>query len=104
MWEEKRYPANWLEMARECKERAEWRCQHCTVEHGTERLSKRTGQPYQVRLAAAHLDHDPENCDPRLAALCPSCHGRYDWTWREREADIKLERMKHHLRLKRKQR
>ena len=104
MWKPKRYPANWPQMARACKEQADWQCQDCTVEHGAQRVGKRTGKPYRVALAAAHLDHDPENPDPRLAALCPSCHGRYDWRWREREDRVKLERMKHQMRLKQQKR
>lgn len=105
MWKAKRYPANWSEMAHRCKENAGWCCEHCTVPHGTERLSKRTGNPYQVHLAAAHLDHDPPNPDPRLAALCERCHGRYDWQHREREAQVNLERLKHQMLLEqRKQR
>jgi hypothetical protein len=101
MYKQDRYPENWPHMARECKERANWQCQHCTVEHGAQRVGKRTGNPYRVALAASHLDHDPENPDPRLAALCPECHGRYDWNWRARQADVKLERLKHNMQLKR---
>jgi len=28
-------------------------------------------------------------------------HGRYDWNWRARQADVKLERLKHKMQLKR---
>ncbi|HEU5382998.1 MAG TPA: hypothetical protein VFV38_46925 [Ktedonobacteraceae bacterium] len=100
MWKRKRYPENWPQMARECKELAHWQCQHCTTPHGTEKIGKRSGKPYRVVLAASHLDHDPENPSPRLAALCPECHGRYDWAYHERQERGKLERMKHRMLLK----
>lgn len=95
-----RYPQNWPHLARECKEQANWQCEHCAVPHGTPRVGRRTGRPYRVALAASHLDHDPENPDPRLAALCPSCHGRYDWSYYERQEQTRLERMKHRMLLK----
>lgn len=31
-----------------------------------------------VILSAAHLDHDTQNPEPRLAALCQSCHLKHD--------------------------
>lgn len=34
--------------------------------------------PQRFTLTVAHLDHDPENPDARLAALCAPCHLRYD--------------------------
>jgi hypothetical protein len=60
-------------------------------------VSERTGVVYQVRLAAAHLDHDPWNPHPRLAALCPACHARYDYSSRERRRWLELEVLRHHL-------
>ena len=91
------YPDNWDELAWACKERARWRCEFCGIEQGTTVVSKRTGLVYPVYLAAVHLDHDPWNPTPRLAALCPSCHGRYDYSWRERERWIALEEFRHRL-------
>lgn len=76
-WRRERYPSNWGEMARECKEKARWQCEGCKVLHGAMRMSIK-GEMYRVVLAAAHLDHDPENPSPRLAALCQRCHLRYD--------------------------
>lgn len=33
----------------------------------------------RIVLTVAHLDHQPENCDPsNLRALCQRCHNRYD--------------------------
>ena len=90
------YPANWEALARACKDRAGWRCEFCGVGHGSTTLSRR-GEPYIVYLAAAHLDHDPWNAHPRLAALCPSCHGRYDWQDYERKKWLELEILRHHL-------
>ncbi len=91
------YPANWDEMAWACKQRAGWCCEFCGVPHGTPAVSERTGVVYTIYLAAAHLDHDPWNPEPRLAALCPSCHARYDYSWRERERRVALERFRHQL-------
>lgn len=35
-------------------------------------------RPQRFTLTVAHLDHDPENPNARLAALCAPCHCRYD--------------------------
>lgn len=37
------------------------------------------GDPVKVILTVAHLDHQPENCDPEnLRAWCQRCHNAYD--------------------------
>lgn len=37
------------------------------------------GRPVRVVLTVAHLDHQPENCDPgNLRAWCQRCHNTYD--------------------------
>ncbi len=90
------YPVNWSELAFACKERAGWRCERCGVAQGTAAIS-RAGQPYTIYLAAAHLDHDPWNPNPRLMAMCPSCHGRYDWEDYERKQWLELEILRHRL-------
>jgi hypothetical protein len=54
-----------------------------------------------VHLAAAHLDHDPWNPYPRLAALCPACHARYDYSWQQRQRWGALEQLRHMLLLQR---
>lgn len=37
------------------------------------------GDPVRVVLTVAHLDHQPENCDPdNLRAWCQRCHNTYD--------------------------
>ena len=90
------YPANWEVLARACKDRARWCCEFCGIAHGSTTLSRR-GESYIVYLAAAHLDHDLWNAHPRLAALCPSCHGRYDWQDCERKRRLELEILRHNL-------
>lgn len=77
-WQEERYPDNWDELAKTCKDKANWRCEQCGVADGEERVGIKRGRHYNVRLTAAHLDHDPENPSPRLMALCEVCHLRYD--------------------------
>jgi len=89
------YPDNWDELAWECKERAEWCCEFCGVAHRTDAVSRQTGVVYTLYLAAAHLDHDPWNPTPRLAALCPSCHAQYDYSWEERQRWLELEVYRH---------
>ena len=76
-----KYPKNWKQISRNTREQAGWRCEgspkypDCRAENG---------QPHPVTgsrvvLTVAHLDHDPENCDPgNLKALCQRCHLAYD--------------------------
>lgn len=94
------YPANWEELARQCKELAGWRCQHCQIEHGAWRVSRK-GQPYQVWMTAAHKwPFDQSNPNPDLLCLCFSCHARYDAPWLLRAQWVELERLKHRVLLK----
>ncbi len=97
MWQRRFfYPPNWPQLATDCKSGAGWRCQSCHIRQGAWRRSKRTGKPYRVWLHAAHNHlHDTLNPQPALRCLCPSCHGRYDYRLRQREARIALERYKH---------
>jgi hypothetical protein len=95
------YPDNWEELARDCKERAGWQCEHCRVAHGAYIIDEDTGAVTKAVLCAAHLDHDPWNPHPRLAALCRSCHGRYDYSWEQRQRWLELEVLRHHLVVKR---
>ncbi len=95
------YPDHWEALARACKEAAGWRCAWCGIAHGASAVSERTGVVYTVALAACHLDHDPWNPAPRLMALCPSCHMRYDWSWQQRERRVALERLRHQVWLRR---
>lgn len=70
----RRYPRNWPQLARECKERAGWICEHCGVSQFAERVSRWTGNVYTVYLQAAHKHHDPENPTPELVCVCATCH------------------------------
>ena len=77
------YPDNWeRKHALPCKEAAGWRCECCGVVDGslgTTQNGKRKGRDHIIYLTAAHLDrNDKANPDPRLAALCPTCHGLFD--------------------------
>lgn len=100
----KKYPANWRALALACKERAAWRCSKCGIEHGTKRFSLWTGREWPVFLQAAHINHDPENETPELAAVCPACHWRYyrkpgahSWLYHERRKhQALLERRNYH--------
>ena len=98
------YPPNWKRIATECKELAGWRCQTCHIKHGSKRIGKRTGNPYRVALHAAHVVlHDTLNPRPALKCLCPTCHGRYDYRQRMREARLSLECLKHQVLVHRRQ-
>ncbi len=83
--EKPRYPPDWPAISRSIKERAGWRCEcqgecgrhedRCDRHHGD--LIPLTGA--KVVLTTAHLDHQPENCDPgNLRAFCQRCHLVYD--------------------------
>jgi 5-methylcytosine-specific restriction endonuclease McrA len=69
-----RYPKDWRAISLRIRERADWRCEWCGVPQGA---PTKSGGP--VVLTVAHLNHDPSDCqDTNLAALCQSCHIRYD--------------------------
>jgi hypothetical protein len=57
------------------RERAGQRCEGCgAANHEPHPV---TGS--RVVLTVAHLDHQPENCDPaNLRAWCQRCHNAYD--------------------------
>jgi hypothetical protein len=56
--------------------------------------SKR-GKPYFIYLAACHVNHDKGNPQPTLRCLCISCHSRFDYQRKQREARIRIELLKH---------
>lgn len=89
------YPRAWEKLARECKERAGWKCEECGVAHCAQIINYDTGEVKRAIIAAAHIDHDPWNEHPRLRALCQFCHARYDYSQRERERWLALERKRH---------
>lgn len=90
-----RYPADWPAISLAIKrDRAGWRCEcagecgrpeahladdgRCRNRHGEPRWGGAPGQ-CAVVLTTAHLDHEPENCDPNnLLAMCEGCHLHYD--------------------------
>ncbi len=86
-WE--RYLPNWKEISLAHRTLAGWRCEWCKVPNGTYRMGVK-GKPYKVVLTVAHLGtpypdgrpgnkHDKMDVRPEnLAALCQSCHLRYD--------------------------
>lgn len=70
-----RYPKDWKQTARRIKNAAGWKCQSCGKQ------CRKPGEPFDTHrrtLTVAHLDHDPENTDARLMAMCAPCHLRYD--------------------------
>lgn len=73
-----RYHPNYDAQALARKEQAGWKCEQCGTGHGVKLIGKKKGNVYKVRISAAHLDHDPENPNPRLMAMCETCHLRYD--------------------------
>jgi hypothetical protein len=72
------YPLDWKIRAAACLARASYRCEHCGIAHGVLRVGKRSKSPYVVYLHAAHINHDPENPQAELRALCPACHMKHD--------------------------
>ena len=93
----KLYPKNWVKLARQCKEKAGWKCEFCHITQGKKRKSKRTGKHYVVFLHAAHANHDIDNPNPKLLCLCPTCHARMDYRHRIRQQQINQERLKHQV-------
>lgn len=72
-----RYPKDWKAISLGVRNRAGWRCEGdaCVARQGARHPV--TGST--VVLTVAHLDHQPENCDPaNLKALCQRCHNAYD--------------------------
>ena len=77
-----RYPKEWPVISRRIRDRAGNRCEQ--IDHAGMRCEAKHGEPHPltrslVVLTVAHLDHQPENCDPaNLRAMCQRCHNRYD--------------------------
>lgn len=97
-----RYPADWRELSASIRfDRAAGRCE-CTGECGrgthAGRCPNRHGAPAygtgsRVVLTVAHLNHQPEDCDPspNLRAMCQGCHLHYD---REHHAQTRAETLR----------
>lgn len=77
-FERDRYPDNWDQLALACKDHAGWQCEHCQGKDGDTRIGVTYGRPYTIVISACHPNHDPENPDPVLLALCQACHLRLD--------------------------
>ena len=80
-----RYPKDWKAISQSVRDRAGNRCEgspafpQCRAENG--KPHPETGS--KVVLTTAHLDHQPENCDPEnLRAWCQRCHNVYDMPMR----------------------
>ena len=78
----RRYPQNWkTEIRPAILERAGHRCEGSPA-YPDCRVANYTSHPVtgsRVILTVAHLDHQPENCDPaNLRAWCQRCHLTYD--------------------------
>lgn len=76
-----RYPANWRDVRAAILERANNACEGSPLYPD---CRAKNHQPHPVTgsrvvLTVAHLDHQPENCDPaNLKAWCQRCHLAYD--------------------------
>ena len=93
-----RYPSDWRQVSASIRfVRAQLRCEcdgRCRSRHHAHasrcRAVHREPHPSTgsaVVLTVAHLDHQPENCDPaNLMAMCQACHLAYD---RDHHADTR---------------
>lgn len=112
------YPENWEAIALAVKQKAGWHCEECSrpcrrpgeswwdfyqrIEDDHRQWAKdfegedKNGEPIlkqgRFTLTVAHLDHDPENPNARLKALCSVCHCRYDLKAMATKRRIKQER------------
>lgn len=78
------YHPDFPEKAKQLKRAAGNRCQRCGMLHG-DLTTNRYGQPVEVQVGVAHLDHDIWNARARLMVLCRRCHIRYDARQRRRK-------------------
>ena len=75
----KNYPSNWKEIAKACKDKANWTCEYCGIQHVTIRLTAK-GFPYKEIMTTAHVGankYDKMECSD-LKCLCTRCHLRED--------------------------
>lgn len=60
------YPANWIEISKQVKDDAGWKCVRCHEPHDI---------PAGYMLTVHHIDLNKSNCEWwNLAALCQRCH------------------------------
>lgn len=123
-----RYPYNWGEIREQILKRAKNRCEFCGVDNH-KYIVRYSDEDYEVFdeymeaidraaeiewndpdvyikkipkivLTIAHLDHAPENNDPKnLKALCQRCHNRYDGKHRAETRSIRKDKNIGQLRL-----
>lgn len=68
------YPANWLDIAQQIKDQANWKCEHCNYTHDI---------PNGYMLTVHHLNMDKADCRyENLVALCQRCHLRIQATYK----------------------
>ena len=108
-----RYPKDWKAISAAIRARAGDACENCGVANGERGgrtrdgawhkalATREGGRPdkkswaacegghhlriVEIVLTVAHLDHQPENCDPEnLRAWCQRCHNTYDGPARRR--------------------
>ena len=74
--ERERYPIHWEVIARQIKDKADWKCRMCGKQ------CRRPGEQFDTHkntLTVAHLNHIPEDVrEENLMAMCAPCHLRYD--------------------------
>lgn len=76
-----RYPKNWKQISLAKRKAAGWRCEGSPAYPD---CRAKNGEPHPVTgskvvLTVAHLNHQPENCEPEnLRAWCQRCHLKYD--------------------------
>ena len=74
-----RYPKDWKRIREEILKRADKKSYKTRLYKYKKSLNPKTGKEVRIVLTIAHLDHQPENCDPsNLRALCQKCHNAYD--------------------------
>jgi 5-methylcytosine-specific restriction endonuclease McrA len=72
-----KYHPNFDRRSKSRKKRVKYICEQCGARQGDTRVNKR-GEPYKVMVAAAHVNHDPQNARAKLIILCQQCHLRHD--------------------------
>lgn len=81
-----RYPKNWEQIRQRILDRAGDQCEcrgECGLHHDHRCVERNGNRAHfakgRIVLTVAHLDHAPENCEPKnLRAMCQRCHLRYD--------------------------
>jgi hypothetical protein len=93
-WNKDDYHPNFPSRSRSRKRRVKYTCEKCGAKQGETRLSK-TGRPYKVMVAAAHVNHDPEKARAKLIILCQTCHLEHDVFEHARKAKQTYHRKEH---------